>query len=289
MPVKGKPTDSPPKVWQEKVDSDFHVRLPRSGVEYVETLLDSSLPPEIFLTENEKHTDIVVRFPATSQRLPDEVRGVLFTADFTLAKAFDEVLRRFSDTDDKRTTRAELTRIAYSAFRSTWVHVFTTRYLHRFHPTTDDWLQASVRRLKDSSNKRKGRPKESPSDRRNLERKYQEMLAIAIFFHDTAMNAVAEHPQVDASSVDEITKRIWENTRRDLSGKLYGARAAELVFSGAAFNDMTVTRGGVSLVKPSGWLPEELALTLLNLDEQNRYRMIEGKLTAVRSKKRTKS
>lgn len=286
MSMKGKPTGSSPKVWQEKVQADFHVRRPRSGVEYVQTLLDSSLPPEIFLTENEQHTDIVVRFPSTSQRLPDEVRGVLFTADFTLAKAFDEVLRRFSDTDNKRTTRAELTRIAYSAFRSTWVHVFTTRYLHQLHPTTDEWLKASVERLKDSSNKKKGRPKESPSDRRSLERKYQEMLAIAIFFHDTAMKVVAEHP---AGSVDEITKRIWENTRRDLSGKLYGERAAELVFSGAAFNDMAVTRGGVSLVKPSGWLPEELALTLLNLDEQNRYRMIKGRLTAVRSKKRAKS
>ena len=289
MPMNGKPTDSTPKVWQEKVDSEFHVRLPRTGVEYVETLLDSSLPPEIFLTENEEHTDIVVRFPATSQKLPDKVRNTWFTADFTLAKAFDEVLRRLSRADEKRATRAELTRVAYNALHSTWVHVFTTRYLHQFHPTTEECLQASVERLKDSSNIRKGRPKELPSDRRNLKKKYQEMLAIAIFFHDTATKVVGEHPQVDSGSMDEIKKEIWENARTYLSNKLYGARAAELVFSGTAFSDLAVTRGGVSLVKPSGWLPEELALTLFNLDEQNRYGMIKGRLTAVRSKKRTKT
>jgi hypothetical protein len=68
----------------------------------------------------------------------------------------------------------------------------------------------------------------------------------------------------------------------------YGARAAELIFSGTAFNDLVITRGGASLVKPSTWQPEELALTLLNLDEPKRYRMVSGKLTAVRSKKRAK-
>ena len=67
MPTNGKPTDLSPKPWQEKVDPDFHLRLPRSGVGYVETLLDSSWPPEIFLTENEQSTDIVIRFPASSQ------------------------------------------------------------------------------------------------------------------------------------------------------------------------------------------------------------------------------
>jgi hypothetical protein len=289
MPMEGKPTDLSPKRWQEKVDSEFHLRHPRTGVEYVETLLDSSLPPEIFLTENDEHTDIVIRFPATSKKLPDKVRTAYFTADFTLPKAFDQVLRRVSATDEDRVTRAELARVAYNALRSTWVHVFTTRYLHQFHQKTDERLQVAVKRLKESSNNRKGRPQESLSDRRNLEQKYQEMLAIAILFHETATKVVAEHPQIDAGSIDEITRRTWKNTSNDLSNKLYGARAAELVFSGAAFNDLAVTRGGVSLAKPAGWQPEELALTLVNLDEQNRYRIIKGKLTAMRSKKRAKS
>jgi hypothetical protein len=289
MSTKGKLIEKP---WQEKVNSEFHIRRPRTGVEYVETLLDSSLPPTIFLVEDHKHhkhTDIVIRFPATSHKLPDRVRTAYFTADFTLEKAFEDVLRRFSKTDDERVTRAELARVAYTAFRSTWIYVLTTRYLHQFHPQTDEWLQTGVERLKDSSNKRKGRSKESPSDRRNLEQKYQEMLAIAIFFHDTAMKVVAEHPQVDAVSTNEITKKIWEATTKYLSSKLYGARAAELVFSGRAFNIMADTIGGAALVRPAGWQPEDLALILLNLDEPKPYCIVKHKLRPMRSKKRTKS
>jgi hypothetical protein len=289
MPTNGKPTDLSPKPWQEKVDPDFHLRHPRSGVGYVETLLDSSLPPELFLTENEQSTDIVIRFPASSQKLPDAVRNLYFTEDFTLAKAFDEVLRGFTDQDGERTTRAELARVAYSALRSTWIHVFTTLYLHQFHPTTDEWLQVEVSRLKDSSNKRKGRPKPSPSDRRNLDQKYQLMLAIAIIFHEAAKKIVDEHAQGGIASAQEITNTIWRSIREELSHKFYGARAAELIFSGKAFNDLVITRGGASLVKPSTWQPEELALTLLNLDEPKRYRMVNGRLAAVRSKKRAKS
>jgi hypothetical protein len=289
MATNGKPSDLSPKPWQEKVDPDFRLRFPRAGVEYVETLLDSSWPPEIFLTENEQTTDIVIRFPATSHKLPDATRNAYFTTDFTLAKAFDEVLRGFTDQDGERTTRSELARVAFSALRSTWIHVFETLYLHQFHPLTDERLQAAVSRLKDSSNKRKGRPKDSPSDRRNLDEKYQKMLAIAIFFHETSEKIVGEHAQGGATSVQAITNKIWGSTREELSHKFYGARAAQLIFSGAAFNDMVITRRGASLVKPSTWQPEELALTLLNLDEPKRYRMVNGKLTAVRSKKRAKS
>ena len=115
------------------------------------------------------------------------------------------------------------------------------------------------------------------------------MLAIAIVFHETAKKIAGEHAQGSASPVQEITNKIWGSTRKELSHKFYGARAAELIFSGAAFNDMAITRGGASLVNPSTWQPEELALTLLNLDEPKRYRMVNGKLTAVRSKKRAKS
>lgn len=289
MPTNGKPSDLSPKPWQEKVDPDFHLRFPRAGVEYVETLLDSSWPPEIFLTEDEKSTDIVIRFPASSQKLPDATRNAYFTADFTLAIAFDEVLRGFTDQGGERTTRGELARVAYSALRSTWIHVFETLYLHQFHPMTDERLQVAISRLKDSSNKKKGRPKDSSSDRRNLYQKYQKMLAIAIFFHETAKKIAAEHAQGGAASEQEVTNKIWGSTREELSRKFYGARAAQLIFSGAAFNDMAITRRGASLVKPSTWQPEELALTLLNLDEPKRYRMVNGKLTAVRSKKRAKS
>jgi hypothetical protein len=288
MSISGKPGDLSPKPWQEKLDPDFHLRHPRTGVDYVETLLDSSLPPEIFLAENEEHTDIVIRFPATSQKLPDEVRTAYFTAGFTLAKTFEEVLRR-TDKDDKRMTRGELTRVAYGALRSTWLHVLTTRYLDQFYPKTDDRLHEAIERLKDSSNKRKGRPKKSSSDRRNLEQKYAEMLMIATLFHNVATTIAGEHPQGNATSIEEMKRKIWESVRKELADKLYGPRAAELVFSGAAFNDMAVTRGGVSLVKPSGWRPDELALTLLNLDEPKRYRMIKGRLTDMRSKKRAKS
>jgi hypothetical protein len=289
MPTKGKPSDLSPKPWQERLDPDFHLRRPRPGVEYVETLLDSSLPPGIFLTENEQSTDIVIRFPATSHKLPGEVRAAYFTPDFTLAKAFEQVLRGFSETADDRSVRTELARVAYRAFRSAWLQVFTTRYLHQFHPKSDERLQAAMARLRGSSNIQKGRPKESPSDRRNVEQKYEAMLEIATLFHQIATKVVGEFPPGSAVSTEEVAKKIWAGIKEDLSDKLYGARAAELVFSGAAFQDLILTRGGASLVKPSGWQPDELALTLLNLDEPKRYTMARDKLTAVRSKKRAKS
>jgi hypothetical protein len=289
MPNNIKTGDQSLERWQEKMDPDFHPRYPRTGVEEVESLLDDSAIPEVFLKETERFTDIVIRFSATSKKLRKRVRAIYFTPTFTIEKAFDEVLRGVPGENDQRMMRAQLTHAASKAYRAVWLHVFTTLYLHQFHPKSNDYLHTVIDRLKKALKAQEGRSKDSPTDRTNLMSKYESMVPIADLFHRTATEVVRKHLPANArDNVEEITKEIWKKTRRNLSRSLYGPRAAELIFSGAAFKDMAVSNPAVSLAQPSGWQPAELALTLLNLDEVKRYKMFRGKLRAVRRKNNAK-
>jgi hypothetical protein len=289
MPKDEKTSNPPPKPWQEKMDPNFHLRVPRTGVGVIETLLGDCASPAVFLAETDQHTDIVIRFSATSKKLPEEVRAAYFTPTFTIEKAFDEVLRRVPGKKSSRTMRAQITQPVYNAYRAVWLHVLTTLYLNQFHPKSDAYLRADIEHLKVASKAKRGRS-DSSADRDNRMKKYESMLLIAELFHRTATEVVRKNLPTNARLIaEQIDKEIWEITKDDdLSRSLYGPRAAELIFSGKAFKDMAVSNPAVSIAQPSGWKPGQLALALLNGTELKPYRMVDGKLKEVLSKKSAK-
>jgi hypothetical protein len=279
---------TPTQSWQEEFGIQ-PIRYSRGGFEHVVSLLKSAWPPAVELRESHvaDATEIVISFPGTSQKLPNLFREVYFGYGMTLDKAFQEVLRTRLQ---QKMLRSELAGLGYNAYREAWLHLIRLLYKDNSHDKANKVLSAEIRSL-ERSTRRGRRGKESEVDRNNLLKRYAELLLVAQRVHGAAIRVTAQFSvrarRIPANErVTRIRAGIWDDVK-----DLYGKRVAHLIFSGEAFQRISEAEKGytigdhfflVRLESPSDWSPEDLATSVLSLEEDKSYNAIRGKIKTLR-------
>jgi hypothetical protein len=272
----------PKMPWQE----EFNIinRRPRTGMDKIRVLLEDAWPPEIELREDKKkkRTEIVVSFPVTSNRLSARLRKIYLGQGMPLKQAFQQALRLVPE-QQQRILRTQLATLGYNVYRETWLYLFQILYLDMFHPTANRHLRQEFDNLKQATRRKAGRGTGSPIDEANLKQRYEDLLSKCKLVHDAVRKVIADLQHsipTPRRAKAEIRPAVFEEVRK----ALYGTLACHLIFSGKAFQIMIKEHGKPEpprLEMPQEWSPENLAVAVLALEENKKYRVILKKIAAI--------
>jgi hypothetical protein len=259
-------------VWYEEFD--LPPRFPRPPLKQIAELIESITEPQIFLSEGERFTDIVIRMPVPSDIFPPGFADSFGKFDVTLAKAFDDVLWQ-KLRENGSTTWAELSRLGMNVYRQAWNQWAELQYLGHFHPAAEAMFK-EIKRAVDSASKKaqRGRRATTLAELAGLEKRYEQLLPKCELIHQAAVRAVAlaRTKNNRAIAEKEIRRAIWDAVR----SSIHGMPGDGYVFGGKAFERIDET---TKLHNPKTWSPRQLAIALLSLERNQAYETIEKKLS----------
>jgi hypothetical protein len=117
------------------------LRSPRTGYEEVVNIVNAAWPPTVFMRENRKTTDIIVRLDCSSRQLSDAHKQAYFDNFVPLKCVFDDAISK-APAMGENTIRWKLATEAYCAYKMTWLRLFRSLYLDQFDPRINPptWL-----------------------------------------------------------------------------------------------------------------------------------------------------
>ena len=252
--------------WRE--DVGMPLRSPRAGHEDVVQAVLASWPPEVFMRENLKTTDIVIRFPWSSRQLSDAHRRAYFDNHVPLKRVFSDLLSTVAARGES-TIKLKLAKEAYDAYKLTWLRLFRSLYLDQFDPRINppEWLSDVEKAF--SSRRHSGRLKKD--DEKQLRSRFKMLLEHCKRLHQQ----IAEHQAKKSTEIEggrvHILRRYWKEIL-----KIPGGIS---ILGGEAFLEIPYAKQPKPpcLKDPTSWKPRQLASALLALELKQDYHTIERK------------
>ncbi len=250
--------------WREKFGGPS--RFPRPWNAEVAALLHDCWPTEVFLREDANTTEIVLRFPVSSKRLPEEIQNKYFGHELSLSRAFDEVVWAAPE-KGQHSFWSRLAKAGYDAYWSAWMHLLKVVYSEHLFPEGNKQEDVWLAELKASRRSRSsaGRRSELEVERKSFERRFNELLQWCTDLHE-----LVKQCRQDELSTQDIERKVFQT--------ITGQRHDHNVLSGKAFC-WTQNRFDPVLYDPQTWTPKELACALLALE---RYSTIQAYDTVTR-------
>lgn len=246
--------------WRDKFGG--RVRFPRPWNGDVKKLLHDCWPTEVFLNEDEKTTDLVLRFPVSSKRLPEQIRNRLFSYETSLTAAFDEMVW-IVPKGKRETCWALLARAAHECYWSAWMHLLTTRSADISFPAVNVYTSNSLNEL-EQGRRRSGRRKELDAERQSHQRRFAALLRWCEELHKLVKQSNEEGDNKEA-----IEQKVFK--------RMEGQRHIDDVLNGTGF-DWVVNSAKPKLHDAETWTPRRLASQLLALELGREFDTIVRKM-----------
>lgn len=273
---------------QWRNDIGMPLRFQRFDHEKVVALVNGAWPPEVFMRERLKTTDIVIRFPVSSRQLPEVDREIFFENDAPLSRVFEDVISK-AIMKKGGTVKAKLSAEAYFAYKSTWLLLFQSLYLDALDPRANvkqkgdapkldkpKWFETMEQVFK--SWRSPGAPTKDDDKRLRARLKllidYCESLHRKIIEHQSEQSIVTESRRVN------ILRNFWRTILKIPGGVS--------VLGGEAFLKIAYEKrdNPPKLEDPTTWKPRQLAIALLAFEEGHAYHTIERKFPRKKQSKR---
>ena len=257
--------------WYEEFN--LRPRFPRTPVEEIRSLLNVAQEPQVFLAKKGRQVDIVFRVPLRFRIFKVGVQRQLAKHGVTLSRAFEDILWN-KPAGRTNTTWSEVVKLGFELYRATWAHFFELAYLGHFHPAAEKRLRDAHREIESVGQmSRRGRKRETTTERASLNRRYKELLRLCAFIHKAAERATLQVSKTRTSIATRAIRRtIWENVRKNIHGVPHDGD----IFGGASFK--RVPYGIARLHDPLTWKPSQLAISLLSSERKQKYKTIEKKI-----------
>jgi hypothetical protein len=247
-------------------------RWPNPGRKHVESLLERALNVRVSLWEKKDHTVILLKFPASTQELPQEVQDIYSQLGMSIKEVFAEVLLK-KPKRGSSTLWSQLVRTAYKAYRETWLQIEKLLYLDHFHPDADQYFSAEFIVLRKKTARSVGRRQLLSEEQLSLKIRFRELLAECKNIHSIVKACVETN-----LSEPEIRKAVFT--------KIRGKRIDKEVLTrdGKAWHSIPYGRQSrvVRLHDPTSWRSHQLAIALLALERDRKYQTIEKKIAFTR-------
>jgi hypothetical protein len=258
----------------EFMDEEFivHPRIPHHGWSSIETLLLDSQTPKIFLREKKTHTDVVLRFPTSSYQLPDDVRHVQSTLGMGMEAVFSE--RLWKRPRIGSTLWSELLRVGYKAYSETWFHYQTLLYLDHFHPIADASLRKDFLKMQNAAMRSVGRRRAAKQEILSTRKRYKELLRDCQEIHLLVQEC-------------KLGNMIESDVRKAIFARIHGRRFDSLIFrkQESVFDDIREFGDKTAqLHLPDSWKPTQMAIAIVALERDFKYKTIEKATAAIRIK-----
>jgi hypothetical protein len=257
--------------------AEFGVRYrrPRIGLEQLVAYLKKSWPVNVLLRENQNSTDIILRLPVSSKKLPDNLRAAYFRGGVQIKDAFEETVWNVPD-NAKRSPWAQLANAGWHAYSEAWLHLLRIVYLQHFHALAEEslgreldfkeWRARLSKPLDSYKRSSAGRRKEIEAERRSLVRRFRKL----------RLWCEQIHKIVETCSEKGMDQR---DIRQRIFSEIYGKRGDSLVLRGRAFDQIPIKRRA-ELHDAKSWKPRQLAIALLAFERSSEYHTIAKKLRA---------
>lgn len=288
------------KYWREKYG--LTMRLSRPSWYAIWRLLKSSRKTKIFLRENAHTTDIVLRFRVNSQSLLPRAKEIFADSGLKMKDIFGEILGTLPPRGES-TLRAQLTRVGNKAYREAWIHYIRMLYLDRSYPIVDKALANCLKNFKILISERglainrqeckdfiadgawefsakqiefrkglsTGRRELVKTEKKGLERRYEQLLKNSLLIHEIAETATEKHqrPERIGKAIQKLYVKKVDDTRGE--NKIFGGKAFEIISHGRKSPTP-------ELHNPRSWKPYQLAIALLALERSQEYDTIKRKI-----------
>jgi hypothetical protein len=256
--------------WREELISVR--RWPNPGRKHVEDLLERALNVRVSLRENKDHTLILLKFPASTQELPQVVQDIYSQLGMSIKEIFAEVLLK-KPKKGSSTLWSQLVRTAYKAYRETWLQIEELLYLDHFHPDADQYFSAEFLVLRKKTVRSVGRRQLLSEEQQSLKIRFRELLAECKNIHRIVEACVEKN-----LSEPEIRKAVFT--------KIRGKRIDKEVLTrdGEAWSLIPYGRQSrvVGLHDPTSWASHQLAIALLARERRLKYQTVEKKIAFTR-------
>ena len=253
--------------WREKFGGI--ARKPRSWNSEVEAFLHDCGPTEIFLREDANTTEIVLRFPLSSEQLSEQIRSKYFSHEMSLSRAFNEVLWATPPVKGQHTCWGLLAKAGYDAYWAAWMHLLDVVYGEHFFAEANEQTRIWLAELKASRHARSsGRRKELEIERESYRRRFGELLRWCEELHKSVEQWNKE--RLSQAAIEEKVFQRIGGQRHDHN--IFSELASEKAFGWAK------SRIDPVLHDAQTWRPEELATALLARERQCDYDTIARKM-----------
>jgi hypothetical protein len=254
------------EAWRK--DLNIPIRFPRNDYKVIQKILVDLRLPKVFLRENSKTTDIVVRLDCSSKQLSAVLKTMYFGEGVTLPMVFDQVLSRSASKGRSR-FGSELSTLGYNAYRQTWIRLFEILYLNQFHPTvdSDSWLTGFKSALKRKSGRRRQQDARSFMKRFAFFLKHCEKLrdSIAAVVHRSR----ADNPMSNTIGM-QIKTSLWK--------EIVTIPGGVSILGGEAFQEIPYATKRVVIENLETWTPQQLAIALLAIESDMSYQTVERRV-----------
>lgn len=247
-------------------------RWPNPGRKHIEDLLKRALNVRVSLREKKDHSVILLKFPASTQELPQALQEICSQLGMSIPEIFAEVLLK-KPKGGSSTLWSQLARTAYKAYRETWLQIEELLYLDHFHPDADQYFSAELFVLRKKTARSVGRRQLLTEEQFSLERRFKELLADCENIHSLVEDCVERK-----LTEPEIRKAVFT--------KIRGKRIDKEVLTrdGEGWRSIPYGRQScvVSLHDPTSWESHQLAIALLARERRLKYQTVEKKIAFTR-------
>jgi hypothetical protein len=253
--------------WRDKFGGI--VRKPRPWNTEVAAFLHDCGPTEVFLREDANTTEIVLRFPRSSEQLSEQIRSKYFGHEMSLSRAFNEVLWARPPVKGQHTCWGLLAKAGYDAYWAAWMHLLDVVYGEHFFAEANEQTKVWLAELKASRRAHSsGRRKELEIERESYRRRFAELVRWCEDLHNFVKQCNEEKLSKEAIE-DKVFLKIG-GQRHDHN--IFSDRASEQAFC------WTKNRIDPVLHAAQTWTPEELATALLARERECDYDTIARKI-----------
>jgi hypothetical protein len=255
-------------------------RFPRGGYQEVINLVNAAWPPDVFMREHQKKTDIVIRFVGSSRQLSPAHRNTYFKNSMPLTEVFEDAISNLPPSisphkammKGKNTLRMNLATEAYRAYKTTWLRLFRIQFLNQIYPAQSppQWFLDMEKVFK--APRPVGRPKQvSVSDRR-VRRRFDLFLFHAKWLRQAISDYLVLKPAEARGERTDIANAFW--------GVILKIPGGISILGGEAFDAIPYEKRNkhASLEDPRTWKSRQLAMVLLAIETGQAYHTIERKL-----------
>jgi hypothetical protein len=218
----------------------------------VEAFLHDCGPTEVFFREDATTTEIVLRFPFSSEQLSEQTRSKYSDHKMSLSRAFNEVLWATPPVKGQHTCWALLTKAGYDVYWASWMHLLEVIHGEHSFAVANKQTKIWLAELKSSRAKSSGRRKELEIERESYRRRFGELTR----WSEELLNSVKQWNE-EKLSKEVIEEKVFQ--------KINGQRHDHNILSGRAFG-WTKNRFDPVLHDPQTWTAKELACALLALE-----------------------
>jgi hypothetical protein len=258
---------------QEKWRKELGIpaRFPYTGNESIQQMLLNLPLPKVFLREERKTTDLVIRFDCSSKQLPSNLKQAYFGEGLTLSKVFDLVLPQRASKQRSR-FGSELSRLGYDAYRETWIRLFEILYLNQLHPAANSapWLTEFRNALRRKRGRRKQEDAGPFMKRFNFFLNQCEKLRASV-------TAIADR----LGAANTMTNATGRQVKESLWREIVEIPGGVSILGGEAFLEIPyATQGEVRRVENlKSWTARQLAIALLAFESVLTYQTVEKRVS----------